>query len=168
MLSRANLICLGCCSYYDARVMCNDQKLWHCHFFYFFSELNRKWTNFFIFYLDTMIRVLFLVFKCKKKRSYIKRFQTGKYVLNKPKHVFLYIMNWKLWGDDIIISLICIFISTGQEMFLKTLWNLKSWKCHKCYSFFPEIKFDMFRIFPLMQYFHTVCYIVLWLQQSWQ
>ena len=31
----------------------------------------------------------------------------------------------KLWGDDIINSLIWIFIRTGQEMFSEKIWNFK-------------------------------------------
>ena len=31
----------------------------------------------------------------------------------------------KLWGDDIINSLIWIFIRTGQEMFSEKMWNFK-------------------------------------------
>ena len=31
----------------------------------------------------------------------------------------------KLWGDDIINSLIWIFIRTGQEVFSKKMWNFK-------------------------------------------
>ena len=30
----------------------------------------------------------------------------------------------KLWGDDIINSLIRIFISSGQEMFSEKIWNV--------------------------------------------
>ena len=46
----------------------------------------------------------------------------------------MYRMNGKLWGDDIINSLICIFISTGQEMFLEKLRNSK---CHNFLLFQP-------------------------------
>ena len=36
---------------------------------------------------------------------------------------YLYVLYkiWKKWGDDIINSLICIFISTFQEMFREKL-----------------------------------------------
>ena len=45
----------------------------------------------------------------------------------------------KLWGDDIINSLICIFISTVQEMFH---WKLKNYKFHIFLNFYPiYIKF---------------------------
>ena len=37
----------------------------------------------------------------------------------------MYKIYGKQWGDDIINSLICIFISTGQEMFCENLWNFK-------------------------------------------
>ena len=36
-----------------------------------------------------------------------------------------YEMNRKLWGDDIINSLIWIFIRTGQEVFSEKMWNFK-------------------------------------------
>ena len=39
--------------------------------------------------------------------------------------IAVYEMYGKLWGDDIINSLICIFILTGQEMFLENLRNFK-------------------------------------------
>ena len=38
---------------------------------------------------------------------------------------FIYNIYKKLWGDDIINSLIWIFIRTGQEMFSKKIWNFK-------------------------------------------
>ena len=37
----------------------------------------------------------------------------------------MYKIYGKQWGDDIINSLICIFISTGQEMFCENLQNFK-------------------------------------------
>ena len=49
--------------------------------------------------------------------------------------ISVYKMNRKLWGDDIINSLICIFISTGQEMFLENLWNF--WNLLKPVPDFP-------------------------------
>ena len=49
-------------------------------------------------------------------------------------------MNGKLWGDDIITSLICIFISTGQEMFLENLRNFKvSYMCTCNFLIFQPI-----------------------------
>ena len=38
---------------------------------------------------------------------------------------FIYNIYEKLWGDDIINSLIWIFIRTGQEMFSEKMWNFK-------------------------------------------
>ena len=38
---------------------------------------------------------------------------------------FIYNIYEKLWGDDIINSLIWIFIRTGQEMFSEKIWNFK-------------------------------------------
>ena len=38
---------------------------------------------------------------------------------------FIYNIYKKLWGDDIINSLIWIFIRTGQEMFSEKMWNFK-------------------------------------------
>ena len=38
---------------------------------------------------------------------------------------FMYNIYDKLWGDDIINSLIWIFIRTGQEMFSEKMWNFK-------------------------------------------
>ena len=38
---------------------------------------------------------------------------------------FIYDIHEKLWGDDIINSLIWIFISTGQEMFSEKNRNFK-------------------------------------------
>ena len=38
---------------------------------------------------------------------------------------FIYNTYEKLWGHDIINSLIWIFIRTGQEMFPEKLWNFK-------------------------------------------
>ena len=37
----------------------------------------------------------------------------------------MYKIYGKSWGHDIINSLICIFISTGQEMFRENLRNFK-------------------------------------------
>ena len=39
--------------------------------------------------------------------------------------ISVYEMNRKLWGDDIINSLISIFIRTGQEVFSEKIWNFK-------------------------------------------
>ena len=58
-------------------------------------------------------------------------------------------MNGKLWGDDIINTLICIFIPTGQEMFLE---NCETSKCHNFLIFQPIfIRFSLFysQIFTL-------------------
>ena len=41
----------------------------------------------------------------------------------------------KLWGDDIINSLIWIFIRTGQEMFSEKMWNFQ--KCHNFLISYP-------------------------------
>ena len=46
------------------------------------------------------------------------------------KHIFfsrnfIYNTYEKLWGHDIINSLIWIFIRTGQEMFPEKMWNFK-------------------------------------------
>ena len=38
---------------------------------------------------------------------------------------FIYNIYEKLWGDDIIISFIWIFIRTGKEMFSEKMWNFK-------------------------------------------
>ena len=38
---------------------------------------------------------------------------------------FIYNTYEKLWGHDIINSLIWIFIRTGQEMFSEKMWNFK-------------------------------------------
>ena len=38
---------------------------------------------------------------------------------------FIYSTYEKLWGHDIINSLIWIFIRTGQEMFSEKMWNFK-------------------------------------------
>ena len=38
---------------------------------------------------------------------------------------FIYNIYEKLWGDDIINSLIWIFKRTGQEMFSEKIWNFK-------------------------------------------
>ena len=48
----------------------------------------------------------------------------------------VYKMNGKLWGDDIFNSLICIFISTGQEIF--------SWKFAKLQSVKTSLFFNRF------------------------
>ena len=40
----------------------------------------------------------------------------------------------KLWGHDIINSLIWIFIRTGQEMFSEKMWNFK---CHNFLTSYP-------------------------------
>ena len=88
-------------------------------------------------------------------------------------HYFKYILEVTLWGDDIINSLICIFVSTGQEMFLENLRNFKvsllpyftTQNFHQiftvlfeiCYSFFwnqvPDFPFkkDLPVIFTLFQ-----------------
>ena len=39
--------------------------------------------------------------------------------------ISVYKMNGKLWGNDIVNSIICMFISTGQEMFLEKVQNFK-------------------------------------------
>ena len=39
--------------------------------------------------------------------------------------IFVNEMCRKLWGDDIINSLIWIFIRTGQELFSEKMWNFK-------------------------------------------
>ena len=75
-------------------------------------------------------------------------------------------MNGKLWGDDIINSLICIFISTGQEMFPENLHNflvfqlinfsLKTY-CSKMFTLSSEIKiFNMFRMSSLRYVYTSV------------
>ena len=38
---------------------------------------------------------------------------------------FLYKMNWVLWGNDIINSLICIFISMFRKMFNENMRNIQ-------------------------------------------
>ena len=43
----------------------------------------------------------------------------------KKNQNFIYNIYEKLWGDDIINSLIWIFIRTGQEMFSEKIWNFK-------------------------------------------
>ena len=69
----------------------------------------------------------------------------------------VYKMNGKLWGDDIINSLICIFILTSQEMFFWKFVKLQSvikfsLFCSKIYTFTSEIKFNLFWISPLNVY----------------
>ena len=53
------------------------------------------------------------------------------YMFEQNINIFkIYIQNiWTQWGDDIIISLMCIFISTVQEMLCEKLKNF----------FFPSI-----------------------------
>ena len=55
-----------------------------------------------------------------------------------PEHVqhFVYKIHRKLWGDDIINSLICIFISTVREVF--------RWKLRKIQSFISSLFFPRF------------------------
>ena len=79
--------------------------------------------------------------------------------------ISVYKINGKLWGDDIINSLICIFISTGQEMFLENVWTSKchnflifqlilikfSLFCSKIFTLSSEIKLNLFRISPLKE-----------------
>ena len=67
-------------------------------------------------------------------------------------------MNGNLWGDDIINSLICIFISTGQEMFLENnflifqqIFIMFSLFCSKMFTLSSEIKLNLFRISPLSE-----------------
>ena len=77
--------------------------------------------------------------------------------------ISVYKMNEKLWGDDIINSLICIFIRTGQEMFPENLRNFKihnflifqpifirfSLFCSENFTLSSEIKLDQLRTSPL-------------------
>ena len=56
---------------------------------------------------------------------------------------FIYDIHEKLRGDDIINSLIWIFISTGQEMFSEKMWNFKM-------SYLPNFLTD----------FHNFCTIL--------
>ena len=71
----------------------------------------------------------------------------------------------KLWGDDIINSLICVFISTGQEMFLQICETSKyhnflifqlifikfSLFSSTSFTLSSEIKLSLFRISPLRE-----------------
>ena len=68
-------------------------------------------------------------------------------------------MNGKLWGDDIINSLICIFITTGQEMFLE---NCETSKCHNFLIFQPIFKFSLFcsKMFTLSS---DIKFILFWI-----
>ena len=59
-------------------------------------------------------------------------------IKNFPK--FIYDIHEKLWGDDIINSLIWIFVSSGQEMFSEKIWNFKM-------SYFLLISYPIFIIF---------------------
>ena len=78
-------------------------------------------------------------------------------------------MNGKLWGDDIINSLICIFIPTGQEIVSWKFAKLQSvitflffnrfssgFHCfiHRFFTLSYEIKLNLFRISPLKFFFN--------------
>ena len=49
----------------------------------------------------------------------------------------------KLWGDDIINSLIWIFIRTGQEMFSEKIWNFKM-------SYLPYFSSNFHNLFTVL------------------
>ena len=62
----------------------------------------------------------------------------------KRKFSKCYIQNtWNLWGDEIINSLICIFISTVQEMFR---WKLRKFKI----SYLPNFLSDLHKFFTVL------------------
>ena len=60
----------------------------------------------------------------------------------------MYKIHGKLWGDGIINSLICIFISTVQEMFR---WKLRKFKI----SYLPYFLSDLHQIFTVL---FEMCY----------
>ena len=63
--------------------------------------------------------------------------------------------NGKLWGDDIINSLICIFISTVQETFC---WILRKFKI----SYLPYFVSDLHQIFTDLFEMFTLCIKWIW------